>query len=192
MPESQPTVAVLGTWGYCGLLEDAEQVQIDTSCGPTSELAVDRPAIASSRTSRAPAATATFPRTGAVVLVEPVSGAPAYPLKRAADAVVVIDRVEADYGVGSLRLLADLYHLAVNGDDVEAAIDSYAARIGHVQIADAPGRGEPGTGTLDIPGYLNRLAGHGYRGYVGLEYKSTRQDTFDWLPREQRASRAGL
>jgi len=127
-----------------------------------------------------------------VVLVEPVSGAPAYPLKRAADAVVVIDRVEADYGVGSLRLLADLYHLAVNGDDVEAAIDSYAARIGHVQIADAPGRGEPGTGTLDIPGYLNRLAGHGYRGYVGLEYKSTRQDTFDWLPREQRASRAGL
>ena len=131
-------------------------------------------------------------RIGAVVLVEPVSGAPAYPLKRAADAVAVIDRVEADYGVGSLRLLADLYHLAVNGDDVGAAIDSYAARIGHVQIADAPGRGEPGTGTLDIPGYLNQLAGHGYRGYVGLEYKSTRQDTFDWLPREQRASRAGL
>ncbi len=61
---------------------------------------------------------------------------------------MVIDRVEADYGVGSLRLLADLYHLAVNGDDVEPAIDSYAARIGHVQIADAPGRGEPGTGTL--------------------------------------------
>jgi hydroxypyruvate isomerase len=131
-------------------------------------------------------------RIGAVVLVEPVSGAPAYPLKRAADAVVVIDRVEADYGVGSLRLLADLYHLAVNGDDVEAAIDSYAARIGHVQIADAPGRGEPGTGTLDIPGHLQRLAEHGYRGHVGLEYEPTRQDTFDWLPREQRASRAGL
>jgi len=130
-------------------------------------------------------------RIGAVVLVEPVSGAPAYPLKRAADAVAVIDRVQADYGVESLRLLADLYHLAVNGDDVGAAIDAYAARIGHVQIADAPGRGEPGTGALDIPRYLNQLAGKGYAGYVGLEYKSTRQDTFDWLPRERRASRAG-
>ncbi|MBN3454460.1 TIM barrel protein [Mycobacterium sp. DSM 3803] len=131
-------------------------------------------------------------RIGAVVLVEPVSGAPLYPLKLAADAVAVIDRVHADHGVDSLRLLADLYHLAVNGDDVGAAIDAYAPRIGHVQIADAPGRGEPGTGTLDIAGYLRQLAGHGYRGYVGLEYKSTRPDTFDWLPRPQRASRAGI
>ena len=44
----------------------------------------------------------------------------------------MIDRVQVDFSVGSLRLLADLYHLAVNGDDVGAAIDSYAARIGHV------------------------------------------------------------
>lgn len=131
-------------------------------------------------------------RIGAVVLVEPVSGAPLYPLKLAAEAIAVIDRVQADHGVDSLRLLADLYHLAVNGDDVGAAIDTYAPRIGHVQIADAPGRGEPGTGTLDIDGYLRQLAGYGYRGYVGLEYKSTRPDTFDWLPRDQRASRTGL
>jgi hydroxypyruvate isomerase len=128
---------------------------------------------------------------GAVVLIEPVSGAPLYPLKQASDAIAVIDRVQAEHGVDSLRLLADLYHLAVNGDDVGAAIDAYAQRIGHVQIADAPGRGEPGTGTLDIDGYLRRLAGHGYRGYIGLEYKSTRPDTFDWLPRDQRAARTG-
>ena len=44
----------------------------------------------------------------------------------------------------------DVYHLAVNGDDVDAAIDAAAGRIGHVQIADAPGRNEPGTGKLDI------------------------------------------
>ena len=75
----------------------------------------------------------------------------------------------------------------MNGDDVGAAIDSYAAGIGHVQIADAPGRGEPGTRTLDIPAYLNQLARHGYRGYVGLEYKATREDTFDWLPARRRA-----
>jgi hydroxypyruvate isomerase len=120
-------------------------------------------------------------RIGAVVLVEPVSGAPAYPLKRARDAVAVLDRVQAEHGVDSLRLLADLYHLQVNGDDIAAALDSYADRIGHVQIADAPGRGEPGTGTLDLERYLNQLAANGYRGYIGLEYKATRADTFDWL-----------
>ncbi|QQZ14378.1 MULTISPECIES: hydroxypyruvate isomerase family protein [Rhodococcus] len=128
-------------------------------------------------------------KIGAVVLIEPVSGAPAYPLKTAADAVAVIDRVRSEHGVDTLRLLADLYHLEVNGDDVGAAIDTYADRIGHVQIADAPGRGEPGTGTLDIDGYLKRLAGHGYAGYVGLEYKATRPDTFDWLTRELRGAR---
>lgn len=129
-------------------------------------------------------------RIGAVVLIEPVSGTPAYPLKLASDAAAVIDRVKADSGVDSLRLLADLYHLSVNGDDVGAAIEAYADRIGHVQIADAPGRGESGTGTLDIPGYLNQIAGHGYRGFVGLEYKATRDDPFDWLPRDQRTSPA--
>ena len=71
--------------------------------------------------------------------------------------------------------------MAVNGDDVAAALDAYADRIGHVQIADAPGRGEPGTGTLDLAGYLNQLADNGYRGYVGVEYKATRANTFDWL-----------
>lgn len=128
-------------------------------------------------------------KIGAVVLVEPVSGTPAYPLKLAEDAVAVIDRVRAESGVDSLRLLADLYHMTVNGDDVGAALDRYAGQIGHVQIADAPGRGEPGTGSIDIAGYLDQLHRNGYRGYVGLEYKATRPDTFDWLPREQRASR---
>lgn len=132
-------------------------------------------------------------RIGAVVLVEPVSGAPAYPLKKAADAVEVIDRVVADcdHRVQNLRLLADLYHLAVNGDDVGSVLDTYAHRIGHVQIADAPGRGEPGTGTLDLAGYLDQLAAKGYRGYIGLEYKATLPDPFDWLPRLRRSARDG-
>lgn len=118
---------------------------------------------------------------GAVVLIEPVSGAPAYPLLTADDAVAVIRRVERDHDVHSLRLLADLYHLDVNGDDVAAALDSYAELIGHVQIADSPGRGEPGTGTLDLPTYLSQLSGNGYDGYIGVEYKATRPDTFSWL-----------
>ncbi|MBW0106648.1 hydroxypyruvate isomerase family protein [Pseudonocardia sp. KRD291] len=125
---------------------------------------------------------------GAVVLVEPVSGAPAYPLRTAADAVAVLDRVRDEHGVDSLRLLADLYHLAVNGDDVDAAIDTHAARIGHVQIADAPGRGEPGTGDLPLPAQLDRLAATGYTGRVGLEYKATGDDPFAWLPHARRAA----
>lgn len=124
----------------------------------------------------------------AVVLVEPVSGAPAYPLKTAAEAVAVIERVHAECGVSNVRLLADLYHLHVNGDDVSAAIDDHASRIGHVQIADSPGRGEPGTGDLELGNFLDQLTGHGYGGYVGLEYKSTRADTFDWLDPALRAS----
>jgi hydroxypyruvate isomerase len=127
-------------------------------------------------------------RIDATVLIEPVSGAPRYPLLTAADAIRVIDRVHSEHGATNLRLLADFYHLHVNGDDITAAITDYGSRIGHVQIADAPGRGEPGTGEIPIRTYLEQLAGHDYRGYVGLEYKATKPDTFEWLPRAERVA----
>ena len=62
-------------------------------------------------------------------------------------------------------------------------------QVAHVQIADAPGRGEPGTGRLDLDGYLARLERAGYAGWVGLEYKPTvpTVDSLAWLPRERRA-----
>jgi hydroxypyruvate isomerase len=126
-------------------------------------------------------------RIGGTVLVEPVSGAPRYPLLTAADALAAIDRTGED----NVRLLLDVYHLAVNGDDVDAAIDAAAGRIGHVQIADAPGRNEPGTGKLDIDAYLDRIAATGYDGWIGLEYKpsGSSADSFDWLPRALRSAR---
>jgi hydroxypyruvate isomerase len=129
-------------------------------------------------------------RIGGVVLLEPVSGAPKYPLRTAADVVRVIDRVERQSGMTNVKFLCDLYHLDVNGDDVAAAIEAYADRVGHVQIADSPGRGEPGTGTLDITGHLAALAAKGYRGYVALEYKPTggTRDGLAWLPLAERAS----
>jgi hydroxypyruvate isomerase len=133
-------------------------------------------------------AAAAAQRIGAIVLIEPVSGAPRYPIRTAADAVGVIDRVHGEHGTSNLRLLADLYHLAVNADDVRAAIRDYSDRIGHVQIADAPGRGEPGTGELPLGSYLDDLLAAGYRGHIGLEYKPTRSDTFDWLPRAERGA----
>jgi hydroxypyruvate isomerase len=129
-------------------------------------------------------------RIGGTVLVEPVSGAPRYPLLTAADAVGVIDRVAAETGVANLGLLCDLYHLATNGDDLDQAIATYADRVAHVQIADAPGRHQPGTGALDLDRYLALLAAAGYDGWVGLEYKPSgaSADSFAWLPRERRGA----
>ncbi|HEY5878025.1 MAG TPA: TIM barrel protein [Nakamurella sp.] len=129
-------------------------------------------------------------RIDGVVLVEPVSGAPRYPLLTAADVVRVIDRVEAASGATNVRFLCDLYHLDVNGDDVAKAIEDNFDRIGHVQIADSPGRGEPGTGALDIDAHLAALAARGYRGYVALEYKPTvgTRDSLAWLPLADRSS----
>ena len=126
---------------------------------------------------------------GGTVLVEPVSGAPDYPLLTAADAIAVMDRVTVEAGVANLGLLCDLYHLTVNGDDVGRVIETRADRIAHVQIADAPGRHEPGTGTIGFDGYLDQLASAGYSGWVALEYKprTTTVESLDWLPRERRA-----
>jgi hydroxypyruvate isomerase len=121
-------------------------------------------------------------RAGGTVVVEPLSGVDRYPLRTAADAVAVLDRVEA----ANTGLLADLYHLAANGDDVDAAITTYADCVRHVQVADVPGRGQPGTGGAPLPRWLAALARAGYDGWVGLEYKATGPDPFAWLPRERR------
>lgn len=127
-------------------------------------------------------------RIGGTVLVEPVSGAPRYPLRFAAEAVAVLDAV-ADRGAENAALLADLYHLAVNGDDVERVIEMFADRIGHVQIADAPGRNEPGSGELDLGGQLDRLTAAGYGGWVGLEYKPSgaSAQSFGWIKEDTRS-----
>jgi hydroxypyruvate isomerase len=129
-------------------------------------------------------------RIGGTVLVEPVSGAARYPLLTAADALAVIDRVQAASGVENIGLLADLYHLAVNGDDVDKVLADHSSRVAHVQIADHPGRHEPGTGALPLDRWLADLEAHGYAGWVGLEYKpsSTSIDSFGWLPRDRRVA----
>ncbi len=127
---------------------------------------------------------------GATVLVEPVSGPKPYPLRTAADVVAVLDRVRRA-GSDNVGFLCDLYHLASNGDDLDAVIAAHGDDIAHVQIADVPGRGEPGSGQLDLPRYLDALHAGGYRGWVGLEYKPTTPTTGEslaWLPRERRSA----
>lgn len=131
---------------------------------------------------------------GAILLIEALNKAesPDYPLVSAAAAVEVVDKVNAATGLGNARFLCDLYHLAKNGEDLAAVIDTYADRIGHVQIADNPGRNEPGTGELDFEDLFARLGAAGYRGPIGLEYRPSAgvsADSFGWLPRELRAAR---
>jgi hydroxypyruvate isomerase len=111
-------------------------------------------------------------RIGADVLIEAVSGPKPYPLRTAGDAVAVVDAVTAA-GAPNIGFLCDLYHLATNGDDILAAVAAHAGKIKHVQIADAPGRGEPGSGELDLAGALEALRQHGYDGWVSLEYRPT-------------------
>ena len=126
---------------------------------------------------------------GAAVLVESVSGPKPYPLRTAEDAVAVVKRLRR-VGAANVGFLADLFHLASNGDDVPAAIQANIDSIAHVQIADAPGRGQPGTGDLPLDAYLAQLEQSGYSGWVGLEYKpvGSTNDSFSWLPRERRAA----
>jgi hydroxypyruvate isomerase len=67
-----------------------------------------------------------------------------------------------------------------------ANLREYFGMIGHVQIADSPGRGEPGTGEIHYPYVLGVLEELGYDGYVGLEYNPTTEMTegsFAWLPK---------
>jgi len=126
-------------------------------------------------------------RIGATVLVEPVSGPKPYTLRTADDAVAVVDAVRAA-GHENVGFLCDLFHLANNGDDVDAAIANHADRVAHVQIADAPGRGEPGSGDLPLDHWIGELERSGYAGFVGLEYKptTTTVESLAWLPVERR------
>ena len=128
-------------------------------------------------------------RIGGTVLLEPVSGAPKYPLLKAEDALKVIARVKEESGVGNVKLLADFYHLAVNGDDVAAVIENHAKDFGHIQIADNPGRGAPGTGELPLGEWIARSRELGYEGYIGLEYKEPQETAFAWAIRERSNAR---
>ena len=121
---------------------------------------------------------------GTRVLVEALSGSDRYPVRTSADVMAVLDRV----GSPHLRFLCDVYHLSVNGEDPADVLRRHADRIGHVQVADVPGRHQPGTGTLDLAGCLDALASVDYGGWIGLEYAPLGPSTesFAWLPREQR------
>ncbi|WP_030659832.1 TIM barrel protein [Streptomyces rimosus] len=132
-------------------------------------------------------------RIGATLLIEALNApeSPHCPIVSAPQAIEVVEAVNAATGLDNARFLLDLYHLAMNGEDLEQAIDRYTPLTGHVQIADSPGRGAPGTGTLPLEALLDRLHTNGYDGWTGLEYQPGDRpstDAFTWLPRPHRAA----
>ncbi|MYT71793.1 MULTISPECIES: TIM barrel protein [unclassified Streptomyces] len=132
-------------------------------------------------------------RVGAVLLIEALNApeSPKCPIVSAPKAIEIVDKVNAATGLGNAKFLMDLYHLSMNGEDLSQVISAYTDRTAHVQIADNPGRGAPGTGSLPLEELLDQLKKAGYEGYVGLEYKPGERpsaEAFDWLPREHRAA----
>jgi hydroxypyruvate isomerase len=92
-----------------------------------------------------------------------------YYLDTTAEGIQIVDEV----GSPAVKLLFDAYHAAVMGEQIAAEVRAHAARIGHVHVADAPGRHELGSGQLDYRGFFDALAASGYEGYVGLEFRPT-------------------
>jgi hydroxypyruvate isomerase len=107
---------------------------------------------------------------GVVLMLEPLNTRVdhvGYFLPSTTEGLDIIDEV----GRPEIRLLYDIYHSAVMGEEVADVLAGRLDRVAHVHLADAPGRHEPGTGTMNWQRRLEWLSGNGYRGMVGLEYK---------------------
>jgi hydroxypyruvate isomerase len=90
----------------------------------------------------------------------------------------------------NVLLQYDAYHMQRMEGNLTATIAAQIDRIGHIQIADSPGRGQPGTGEINFDYLPARIEELGYEGYIGLEHKpiGDTESSLEWLPRERRAS----
>ncbi|MEP7023187.1 MAG: TIM barrel protein [Actinomycetota bacterium] len=91
----------------------------------------------------------------------------------------------------NVRLQYDVYHMQRTEGDLTTTIDLHWDLISHIQVADVPGRAEPGTGEINYPFVLDHLARRGYRGAIGLEYRPSAgrpEDSFGWLEGYRRAA----
>ena len=118
---------------------------------------------------------------GLLLLAEPINtrDIPGFFLNRTEQALAIFDEV----GSPNLKLQYDIYHMQIMEGDLAPTIEKHLARIAHVQLADNPGRHEPGTGEIHYPflfAYLDRL---GYDGWIGCEYKpkTTTREGLGWL-----------
>jgi hydroxypyruvate isomerase len=106
---------------------------------------------------------------GITLLAEPVNtyDIPGFFLNRSAQAVSLFDEV----GSPNLKLQYDIYHMQRMEGELANTIERLLPRIAHLQLADNPGRNEPGTGEISYPFLLNFIDRLGYDGWIGCEYK---------------------
>jgi hydroxypyruvate isomerase len=104
-----------------------------------------------------------------LLIVEPINSydIPGFLLNRSKEGIEVID----DVGSDNLKLQYDIYHMQRMEGELGTTLTRLMPRIGHIQIADNPGRHEPGTGEINYPFILKLIDTLGYDGWVGCEYK---------------------
>ena len=117
------------------------------------------------------------------LLIEPINtfDIPGFYLSRTAQALGILDEVGSD----NLFVQYDIYHAQRMEGELAATLAKHIARIGHVQLADNPGRNEPGTGEINYDFVFAQLDAIGYRGHIGCEYKpaTTTEAGLGWLAR---------
>jgi len=114
------------------------------------------------------------------LLIEPINtiDIPGFFLNRTEQALQII----ADVRSSNLFVQYDIYHMQVMEGDIARSLQKHLPRIAHVQLADNPGRNEPGTGEINYPFLFRHLDAIGYRGWIGCEYKprTTTVDGLGW------------
>jgi hydroxypyruvate isomerase len=107
---------------------------------------------------------------GVELLLEPINtrvDIPGYFYSTSAEAVSIIEAAARP----NVRLQYDIYHMQIMEGDLARTIERLLPQIGHVQLADNPGRAEPGTGEIAYPWLLERIDALGYDGWIGCEYR---------------------
>ena len=114
-------------------------------------------------------AAAALKESGIRLLIEPINSfdIPGFFLTRTDQALAIVDEVGSD----NLFVQYDIYHAQRMEGELGATLRNHLDRIGHIQLADNPGRGEPGTGEINYAWLLKHIDALGYRGTIGCEYK---------------------
>ena len=120
-------------------------------------------------------------RAGIRLLVEPINtrDIPGFCLNRTRQAADIMDTVRSD----NLALQYDVYHMQIMEGDLTPTIERLIERIGHFQVADNPGRHEPGTGEINYRFVFECIDSLGYEGWIGCEYRpaTTTLEGLGWL-----------
>lgn len=126
-------------------------------------------------------AAAQLQRAGLRLLIEPINtwDIPGFYLNRTAQAAAILDAVGSD----NLFIQYDIYHAQRMEGELAGTIAKYLPRIAHIQLADNPGRHEPGSGEINYPWLLRHIDELGYDGWIGCEYKpaSSTRDGLGWI-----------